>query len=565
MALHKWMCCTAALVFTLSGSAVFAQNVSGPPPFVADQVIVGFQPGTPGSLVAEAHRQAGAAELRRLDAIGAQLVQVPAGAVLAAVAAYERNPNVRYAEPNYLRPMVLPDEGQDPPRPFGLGIDYFDEQYGLHNTGQAFFYDQMTGAPGAIAGTADADIDAPEAWELSTGSPAITVAVLDSGVDCDHADLAGKCVEIINFGPSDTTEDVIGHGTHVAGIAAATGDNGIGTAGVGWQTSIANIKVCYEYYDLFSVLGLCDSAAIAQGMIHAADQGYQVINMSFGGPSASQAEADAAAYAWNAGALLVSSAGNSYTSAPGYPAAFAEVIAVAATDWHDNLGSFSNFGSWVSLSAPGHQVFSTMPYAACGLPDTDPEGCYGWLSGTSMASPMVAGAAAVVWAYMGAGATNQLVRDALETQAESTGAMGQNMLAWTQHGRLNLKNSLQNGGSPPPPPPPGDPGAHIGDLDGSAVSQGRDWTATVMVTVHDEAEALVSGVTVNGSWTGGHTGPASCVTDNGQCTISTPAMVKRSSSSATFTVSGIADADYQGAANHDPDGDSDGNSITVVR
>jgi thermitase len=122
-------------------------------------------------------------------------------------------------------------------------------------------------------------------------------------------------------------------------------------------------------------------------MIHAADQGYQVINMSFGGPSASQAEADAAAYAWNAGALLVSSAGNSYTSAPGYPAAFAEVIAVAATDWHDNLGSFSNFGSWVSLSAPGHQVFSTMPYAACGLPDTDPEGCYGWLSGTSMASP----------------------------------------------------------------------------------------------------------------------------------------------------------------------------------
>jgi thermitase len=246
MALHKWMCCTAALVFTLSGSAVFAQNVSGPPPFVADQVIVGFQPGTPGSLVAEAHRQAGAAELRRLDAIGAQLVQVPAGAVLAAVAAYERNPNVRYAEPNYLRPMVLPDEGQDPPRPFGLGIDYFDEQYGLHNTGQAFFYDQMTGAPGAIAGTADADIDAPEAWELSTGSPAITVAVLDSGVDCDHADLAGKCVEIINFGPSDTTEDVIGHGTHVAGIAAATGDNGIGTAGVGWQTSIANIKVCWD-------------------------------------------------------------------------------------------------------------------------------------------------------------------------------------------------------------------------------------------------------------------------------------------------------------------------------
>jgi thermitase len=547
-----------ACAFALNAAA----QQQGPrlPAFVPGQLIVAFLPGTAGAAIADAHRQAGATPISSIDAIGAVVVRV--GNVAAAAAVYRSNPNVRYAEPNYLRPVVLPNEGNDPLPPAGLGIDYFDEQYGLHNTGQAFYYDELTGEPGAIAGVADADIDAPEAWDLSTGSPAVTVAVLDSGIDCAHADLVGKCVENINLGPSDTLADEIGHGTHVAGIIAATGNNGIGIAGVGWQTSLASIKVCYEYYDwLYGLVGLCDAAASAAGIVHAADSGYQVVNMSYAGPTGSQAEADAVDYAWSKGTVLVAAAANAYERTPMYPAAFGNVIAVAATDWFDNLAGFSNFGDWVSLAAPGYYIFSTLPNAACGLAANDPDGCYGWLSGTSMASPTVAGAAAVVWAYLGSSAAATSVRAALEAGAEATGALGQNMLAWTQHGRLNLYNALVDAGAPPPPAAEG---LHVGDLDGSATNQGSTWTAAVVARVHDENHALVDGALVQGLWSGGYSGPDTCTTVAGQCTMQSGAIAKRDSS-ATFTVTGIVGGTFQAGASHDPDGDSNGQSITVVR
>jgi thermitase len=553
------------LIFVLASFALpaFAQPPASLPAYVADQVVVGFVPGTPRAAIADAHRQAGATAIRSIDQINAQVVRIASGNVTAAVAAYRNNPNVRYAEPNYLRPVVLPNEGTDPPPPTGLGIDYFDEQYGLNNTGQSFYYDEWTGQPGAISGVTDADIDAPEAWDLSTGSPAVTVAVLDTGVDCAHPDLVGKCVENVNLGPSSTLDDQIGHGTHVAGIAAATGNNGIGIAGVGWQTSIASIKVCYEYYDvLYGLIGLCDSAASAEGMIHAADQGYQVVNMSYAGPTGSQAEADAAAYAFSHGTVLVAAAANSYELTPMYPAAFSEVIGVAATDWFDNLAGFSNFGGWVSLAAPGYYIFSTLPNAACGLAAGDPEGCYGWLSGTSMASPMVAGAAAVVYSYQAGGATPVSVRAALENNADATGAMGQNMLAWTANGRLNLYNALLNGGGGAPPPS-GDPGVHVGDLDGTATNQGSTWMASVTITVHDETESPVDGVTVQGNWSGGYIASGGCTTSAGQCMISTGGIPKRNST-VTFQVTTLG-PNYLGGANHDPDGDSDGSSITIAK
>lgn len=547
------------------------------PTTVPGQIIVGFEPGTPGTAVAEAHRQAGAVPLQTptaltLGAVNAALVELPAGNVSAGIAVYERNPNVRYAEPNYVR--AIPDEGEDPPWPVGLGIDYFAEQYGLHNTGQSFFYDQYTGVPGAITGAPDADIDATEAWDLSQGSPLVTVAVLDTGVDCLHADLLGKCVEETKFSPSQTLTDDIGHGTHVAGIIGATGNNGIGVAGVGWTTSIAAIKVCYEYYDILTVTGLCDAADSAAGMIHAADQGYEVINMSYAGPEASQLEQDAVAYAWSHGVVLAAAAANAYETTPMYPAAFNEVIGVAATDWYDNLAGFSNFGNtWVSLAAPGYHIFNTMPNAACGLPDGDPYGCYGWLSGTSMASPMVAGAAAVVSAYLGAGATNVAVRDALEMNADVTGALGQDMLVWTQHGRLNLLGALENAGAGGAGGGGGggaaDPGIHVGDLDPGAVNQGSTWMAQVTVTVHDENEMPVSGVSVSGTWSGGASGGGTCtgVTDDaGQCVVSSTSIAKKLGT-ATFTIGNLANGGdpYMSAANHDDDGNSNGTTITVVK
>jgi thermitase len=554
------------LFASLATSVGAAANPSTVPAFVPGEIIVGFMPGTPGQAKAEAHRQSGGRALRSLDAIHAVLVEVGSGNMPASIAMYENNPNVRYAEPNYLRPLVLPNEGNDPPPPIGLGIDYLEEQWALDNHGQAFFYDQLTGAPGAIVGTPGADIGAAAAWDLSTGSSAVTVAVLDSGVDCDHVDLAGKCLENINLGPSSTLTDDIGHGTHVAGIIAANTDNGIGVAGVGWNTTLAAIKVCYEIFDpFFGFIGVCDAAASAAGMIHAADMGYQVVNMSYAGPTVSQAEADAAAYAWANGVVLVAAAANDYSPNAMYPAAFPEVTAVAASDWHDNLAAFSNFGSWVSVAAPGVTIFSTMPYAACALPADDPDGCYGWQSGTSMASPVVAGAAALVWAHMGPGATNDQVRNAIEVNADANGVMGQNFLAWTANGRLNLFSALTNGGTPPPPPPPPPAGTHVGDLDGQTANQGKNWSATVTITAHDEAETPVSNRLVEGTWSGGHSGPASCITDtSGQCQVSTAAMPKKTGS-VSLTVTDISGGDYQPSASHDPDGDSDGTSLTVTK
>ncbi len=547
--------------FSVGAVNALAQPAPDVPAFASDQVIVAFEPGVSGLAIANAHSQAGAAPLRGIDAIGAVVTQVPAGNVPAAVAAYTSNPNVRYAEPNYLRPLVLPNEGSDT----ALGIDYFDEQYGLHNTGQSFYYDPITGELGAVSGMADADIDAPEAWDLHTGSPFITVAVLDSGVDCNHADLVGKCGENINLGPSETLADELGHGTHVAGIIGATGNNGVGVAGVSWHTMLASIKVCYEHFDLiYGLIGLCDAAASAEGIIHAADSGYQIINMSYGGPTGSRAEADAAEYAWSQGSVLVAAAANGYEPTPMYPAAFPNVIAVAATDWFDNLAGFSNFGDWVSLAAPGHHILGTLPHALCGISESDPEGCYGWLSGTSMASPTVAGAAALVWAYMGGGGSNSAVREALEANADTTGAMGQNMLAWTRNGRLNVYGALTDSGSgSDPEPPPTETGVHVGDLDGESLNQGSTWVAEVTVHVHDENEQPVNGLLVQGTWSGG-LGAASCETAGGQCAVLSEPMPKRIGS-ATFSVTDISGGTYIAGANHDPEDDSDGSSITVAK
>jgi thermitase len=533
------------------------------PKYVAHQVIVAFQPGTAASAVAEAHRQAGATPMRSLGAIGAVVVNTGNRSVPAAVAAYQANPNVRYAEPNYLRVMIIPDEGVDPNPPTGLGIDYFKEQYGLHSSGQKIYYDELYGTPGAIATTPDADIDAPEAWDLHTGSPLTTVAILDSGVQCTHPDLVGKCVGPgINLGPSDTPDDVIGHGTLVASVVGANSDNGIGIAGVSWGTMIASIKVCYEEYDLFfGMTGYCDSAASAAGMIHAANNGYQVVNMSYAGPEGSQAEADAVAYAWGKGVVLVAAAANSYSQTPMYPASFEHVIGVAATDWFGNLASFSNFGPTVSMAAPGAKMFVAFPQEAC--PVIDPEGCYGWADGTSFASPMVAGAAALVSSYIGPDATSAQVRTALESGAAASGPLGQNMLAWTQHGSLNLLGALEAAGGVVEPPS-GSPGVHVGDLDASVVSSGPTWTARVTIYVHDETHAPVSGGVVTGQWTSG--GTSQCTLAAGQCQVESSSMAKKVGN-VDFLISGISvsGSEYLPAANHDPDGDSDGTSIRVAK
>jgi subtilisin family serine protease len=125
--------------------------------------------------------------------------------------------------------------------------DYFAEQWGLHNLGQPLTNPDNPTV--SISGYTDADIDAPEGWDISTGSAAVKIAILDTGIDCDSVEHAGKCVEEVNFVTqySSTLEDIVQHGTHTAGIAGANTNNGIGVAGVGWNSSVGNLKECFEY------------------------------------------------------------------------------------------------------------------------------------------------------------------------------------------------------------------------------------------------------------------------------------------------------------------------------
>jgi thermitase len=224
-------------------------------------------------------------------------------------------------------------------------------------------------------------IGTPLAWSLTTGSDSVVVAVVDSGVYGSHPDLASKLVPGWNFVKSSAdTSDVLGHGTAVAGTLGAATNNGIGVAGVNWRSRIMPL-VAVDERD-FSAYS--DVAAAIQ---YAADHGARVINVSIGGRYSSETLQRAVDYAWGKGALVFASAMNQGVSEPYYPAACVHAIAVSATDGNDRLASFSNFGGWITLSAPGTSILSTAD-----------GGGYSYWNGTSFASPIAAGVAALILA-----------------------------------------------------------------------------------------------------------------------------------------------------------------------
>lgn len=437
------------------------------PDFSPDTVLVAFHPGTSASEKSAVHRLAGGRVQRTLTGVGVQVVTVPKGTVLNKLELYRRNPNVRYAEPNYFRPLILPTEGS-----FSSTIKVFDEQWNLHNQGQGLqtYTDPATGLPGWQYVRQGADIDAPEAWDLEKGSPDVWVAVPDSGVDCSHGDLQGKCKHnedfvtpvLDSFGnPIPELIDRLGHGTHVAGTIAMQTDNGQGGAGVGWNTSIGSFKVCYAEVLLEDIIigSSCQDADIVAAIDRIIDLGYHVINMSFGGP-ASQVVEDALNRASNAGIILVAAAGNNNNWEKFYPAAYDTVISVGATNAFDDRSSFSTFSvdddfnpstqndDWVDVLAPGEPVIATVPMNAC-VP-ASPQ-CFGWKMGTSMAAPHVSGVAALVLNHLivndPTNANSSEVRRRIQDCADQTGAMGQNMLVWSKYGRLNAYGALTCGGS----------------------------------------------------------------------------------------------------------------------
>jgi subtilisin family serine protease/uncharacterized protein YkwD len=284
-------------------------------------------------------------------------------------------------------------------------------------------------------------VDAPGAWGISTGQ-GVLIAVLDSGTDLDHPDLVDKVRTDIDkdfVNDDNNADDDHGHGTHVSGIAAAATDNGLGVAGLGWEATILPLKVLRPTGD-GKAGGSLDH--LVQAIYYAADNGAGVVNMSLGGttidyccPAALQSAVD---YAYARDVLLVAAAGNSQGGTAVFPANCEHVLGVAATTAGDTRPSFSNYGDHVSVAAPGVNIYST------GWPGDEPDCSSGYCykSGTSMATPHVAGLAALVRTRYSSYTPDQ-VASAILDNADDLGAEG-----WDRYhgcGRINALEALYTG------------------------------------------------------------------------------------------------------------------------
>ncbi len=234
----------------------------------------------------------------------------------------------------------------------------------------------------------------PRAWDFTTGSSEVVVAVVDTGVDLNHPDLKAHLTPPstwYDYGSGDSNPtDTFGHGTHCAGIVAAVGNNGVGVTGASWNVRIMPIKVFPDN------VGSTNTSLIAKGIVHAVDYGADIISLSIGSSSPSHALESAIQYAYQHKVLVVAAVGNRNSEAQFYPAAYPHVLSVAAVDQNDKKASFSNYGTWVDVSAPGVHIFSTMPTYHVKMNDYGYVQNYDYMSGTSMAAPLVAGIAALI-------------------------------------------------------------------------------------------------------------------------------------------------------------------------
>ncbi len=280
-------------------------------------------------------------------------------------------------------------------------------------------------------------VDAPAAWGYSTGQ-SVLIAILDTGTDLDHPDLAGKVRTDVDrdfVNDDDETDDDHGHGTHVSGIAAAATDNSVGVASLGWKAMILPLKV-------MDVNGEGHADDLAEAIRYAADNGADVINMSLGAPGDGGCAGymqDAVNYAYAKGMVLVAAAGNDGANLEYFPANCEHVLGVAATNSYDSRASYSNYGNHVSVAAPGSSIYST------GWNEDKETNCtsgYCYKSGTSMATPHVAGLAALVRAHYPSYTPDE-VASAILDNADDLGATG-----WDSYygcGRINAHHSLLQG------------------------------------------------------------------------------------------------------------------------
>ncbi len=421
---------TISLIFAFTAGDAFSamefKSMKAPRPdtsaeYAEDEIIVKFKDNSRAILTQ------GTYEISTSARGGFKRLRVPAGTdVEELVKQYRSNPNVEYAEPNYIfRAHMVPND------------TYYSYQWHMPA------------------------ISTESAWDLNSGS-GVLVGIIDTGVayeDYDTylqaPDLAGTSfVAGYDFVNNDShANDDGAHGTHVCGTIAQTTNNSLGCAGVGFSATIMPIKVLDNS-------GSGYLSDVADGIYYAADNGCQVINMSLGGSSGSTTLHNAIQYADNAGVTIVASAGNSGNSTPNYPAAYEECISVSATRYDDTRPSYSTYGSTVDICAPGGDLSVDQNGDGYGdgvLQQTHADGNptdfgYYFYEGTSMAAPHVTGSAALVISAAGGSLSPAEVRNILEGTATDLGATG-----WDQyygHGKVNAYAAVleaQGGGGENPP------------------------------------------------------------------------------------------------------------------
>ncbi len=342
--------------------------------YARDRILVKFRPGLSREYVEGLIQAYRFRTSSKITQIGTYVLKIPPGVTVAQVlAALRRNPDVERASPDYaVRLTVTPND------------EYFlGYQYALYNRGGILNISPDI-RPQTTAG---ADIQARTAWDETQGDESVVIAILDTGVDADHPELANKLVSTGRDFVNDDfdADDDHWHGTHVAAVAAAETNNREGIAGVAWQSKILPVKVIASdgegYYSW-----------LIDGLVWAADNGAKVINLSVGGDVDDPALRDACRYAYEQGALVVASGGND-TGTVLYPAAYdAYVLAVSATDYNDAWVDFSNFGPEIDVGAPGVYILSAVPQESVGEEYVP----YLFASGTSQAAPHVAGLGALL-------------------------------------------------------------------------------------------------------------------------------------------------------------------------